>query len=148
MRTLFNQALQLRGRRVLHSSQNTVIKQSRPYHDRRVFTACQTWTYMRTMFILVNTPFMQDKHTCDSSLRGHSSKHDILEYTCAIHRHNTLKSYKTPGFYRACIHENGEKCQSCSKPSSVGHTFMGTLIPVQFGSPTHVSHLGSKLLLI
>ena len=43
--------------------QNTVFKQSHPYRGRRVFTAGQTWTYMRTMFILVNTPFMQDKHT-------------------------------------------------------------------------------------
>ena len=96
VRTLFNQTLLLWGRRGLHSSQNTVFKQSRRYRDLRVSTAGQTWTFMGTLFILDNIPFLQDKHTCESSLREPSSKNDIFKYTCAIYRHDTLKSNKTP----------------------------------------------------
>ena len=64
VRTLFNQTLLLRGCRGLHSSQNTVFKQCRCYRDLRVFTAGQTWTFMRTLFILDNIPF------CKISIRA------------------------------------------------------------------------------
>ena len=36
------------------------------------------------------SPFLQDKHKCDFSLRGYSSKHGLVENTRTVHRHNTL----------------------------------------------------------
>ena len=154
MRTLFNQTLPLRGLRGLHSSQSQfklVTSGSSQQAKNFMFEKDYHTNIVHTR----QYPILQDKHMCDSSSREYSSKHDLLEYTRAIHRHihlyvNSLrknsKAVRHP--HRAYVHENGDKCQSCSKPFSVGHTSMGILIPAQRASPIHESHLRTKLLLI
>ena len=104
MRTLFNQTFPLRERRGLHGSQNTVNSRFLPRSQG--FPSSQNLDFHANIVHTRRSPFLLDKHTYDFSLRGYSSKHDLVEKTHTVHRHNTLicelslkafKSKKTPG---------------------------------------------------
>ena len=102
MKTLFNQILLLWGRQGLHSSQNTVFKQYHPlWRSQGLHFSQNLDIHVNIGHTLDNNyPFLQDKNTCDSSLREYSSKRDLLE--------NTVQSIAIIPFYVNCVRNNSK----------------------------------------